>query len=87
MKDEFNTDCFLDLRALSGRSCLSVRKLRDHIKPERPDCLISYLVGGKRLVRWNDFLTLIARFKEEGQIDIDQILNEVVEFEVRHWGK
>jgi len=74
-----NNDCFLDLKALSVRSCISVRTLRDYIRQGRPDFLPSYLIGGKRLIRWNDFLTWIARFKEQPDRNLDRVLKEVLD--------
>lgn len=73
-----DNDCFLDLKALSARSCLSVRTLRGYIGQGRPGRLASYLVGGKRLIRWCDFLSWAEQFRQEPNSDVDQILNEVV---------
>jgi len=71
------TEEYLDLKTLAGRTCLSVRTLRDYIKsPARP--LPYYRLAGKHLVYWPDFKAWIAEYKVTGGIDIDGIVNDVL---------
>jgi hypothetical protein len=70
-------DPFLDLRALSAYSSLSVRKLRDLLEdPERP--LPCYQIGGKLLVRRSEFDGWIAAYRRHGSRDVDAIVTEVL---------
>jgi hypothetical protein len=70
-------DPFLDLRALSAYSSLSVRKLRDLLEePDRP--LPCYQVGGKLLVRRSEFDAWISVLRRRGRADVDQIVTEVL---------
>lgn len=69
---------YLDLKTLSGRVSLSVRTLRELIKdPSRP--LPFYKLAGKNLVKWSEFEKWISRYRTEGEIDIDGIVNSVLE--------
>jgi hypothetical protein len=70
-------DPFLDLRALSQYSSLSVRKLRDVlIDLIRP--LQSYKVGGKVLVRRSHFDAWIEQFRTHDSV-VDQIVHELLD--------
>ena len=70
-------DPYLSLKALSGYSGLSVRKLRDHIAdPTHP--LHCYQVGGKLLVRRSEFDAWIAAYRRHGRRDVDTIVGEVL---------
>ncbi|MBN1103580.1 MAG: hypothetical protein JXL84_09235 [Deltaproteobacteria bacterium] len=60
-RSAMNSDCFLDLTALSGRSSISVRSLRDFIgDPLNP--LPAYRPGGKILVDWQEFKAWVKGF-------------------------
>lgn len=68
---------YLDLKTLSGRTCLSVRTLRELIKdPSRP--LPFYKLAGKNLVYWPDFKAWIAGYKITGGLDVDAIVDSVL---------
>jgi excisionase family DNA binding protein len=70
-------DPFLDLRALSSYSSLSVRKLRDLLEdPGRP--LPAYRVGGKILVRRSQFDAWMETYRHRGRADVDRIVNDVL---------
>ncbi len=68
-------DPWLSLRALSGYSGLSVRKLRDCLtRPVSP--LPCYRVDGKILVRKSDFDRWMEAFRHTP--DLDRLVDEVV---------
>lgn len=70
-------DPFLDLRALTQYSCLSIRKLRDCLQdPAHP--LPSYKVGGKVLVRRSDFDGWIAAYRQRDSPQVDAIVDDVL---------
>jgi hypothetical protein len=70
-------DPFLDLRALSAYSSLSVRKLRDLLEdPGRP--LPCYQVGGKLLVRRSEFDAWVSSHRRRRQADVDGIVSDVL---------
>jgi hypothetical protein len=70
-------DPFLDLRALSAYSSLSVRKLRDLLEdPGRP--LPCYQVGGKLLVRRSEFDAWMKSHRRRGHADVDSIVTNVL---------
>ena len=70
-------DPYLSLKALAGYSGLSVRKLHEHLRdPAHP--LPCYRVGGKLLVRRSEFDTWIARYRQVGQADLSQRVDEVL---------
>ncbi len=70
-------DPFLDLRALAPYSGLSVRKLRDYLDdPAHP--LPHYRVGGKILVRRSEFDAWLARYRRQGQAEVDRLVTEVL---------
>jgi hypothetical protein len=69
-------DPFLDLRALSAYSSLSVRKLRDLLEePGHP--LPCYQVGGKLLVRRSEFDNWVNAYRRRGRADVDEIVTDV----------
>jgi hypothetical protein len=71
-------DPFLDLRALSSYSSLSVRKLRDLIEdPMHP--IPNYRPCGKILVRRSEFDTWMATYRHHGRVDVDRIVSEVLD--------
>jgi hypothetical protein len=70
-------DPFLDLRALSAYSSLSVRKLRDLLgDPGQP--LPCYQVGGKLLVRRSEFDAWISTYRRRARADVDRIVTDVL---------
>jgi hypothetical protein len=70
-------DPFLALRALASYSGISIRKLRDYLDdPAHP--LPCYRVGGKIVVRRSEFDTWIARYRQIGRADVDQIVADVL---------
>jgi len=75
------TDCFLDIKRLSERSCLSVRNLRARLKGENP--IPHCRVGQKVLVRWSDFTAWMDQHREgvtSGAIDskIQKNVNKIL---------
>jgi len=73
-----NEEKYLDLKTLSQRTCLSVRTLLDYIK-DGYNPLPCHKLAGKILVYWPDFKHWISRYRSEGEIDIDGIVNSVLE--------
>lgn len=69
-------EIYFDLRTLSARTCLSVRTLRDYLK-DGYHPLPCHKLAGKILVYWPDFKNWIARYRTEGEIDIDGIVKDV----------
>ena len=70
-------DPFLSLRALATYSGMSVRTLRGHLEdPHYP--LPCYRVGGKILVRRSEFDTWMARHRQVGRANIDQLVANVL---------
>jgi hypothetical protein len=70
-------DYFLDLKTLSIKSCLSVRTLRNLLaNPERP--LPAFHVGGKLLVRWEEFCEWMENFRRKPR-QIEDRFNNIVE--------
>ena len=70
-------DPFLSLRALASYSCVSVRKLRQHLHdPVRP--LPHYRLGGKIVVRRSEFDAWMAAYRRVGQADVEGIVTEVM---------
>lgn len=70
-------DPFFPLTALAAYSGLSVRKLRDLLEdPAHP--LPCYRVGGKILVRRSEFDGWIARHRQVGRADVDQLVADVL---------
>lgn len=67
---------YLDLKTLSGHTCLSVRTIRDYLKDiDHP--LPHFKLAGKILVRWSDFEEWISRYKISKNFDVDQIVKDV----------
>jgi excisionase family DNA binding protein len=70
-------DPFLPLKALADYSGLSVRTLRDYLAdPLHP--LPCYRVGGKILVRRSEFDAWMACYRQVGNSDVEQIVNDVL---------
>jgi hypothetical protein len=70
-------DPFLSLRILAGYSCVSVRKLREHLHdPVHP--LPHYRLGGKIVVRRSEFDAWMARYRRVGQADVEGIVDSVL---------
>ena len=68
-------DCYLDLKKLSKRSCISVRTLRDDLKdPEHP--LPFFRKGGKVYVSWGEFTLWMKHFKAK-QEDTGKLIDAV----------
>jgi hypothetical protein len=75
-QQEINGDCYLDLKRLSKRSCMSVRGLRDDLKdPEHP--LPCFRKGGKIYVRWTEFATWMENFRPEAE-DLGKKVDDMV---------
>ncbi|MFQ5830691.1 MAG: hypothetical protein ACE5JD_16285 [Candidatus Methylomirabilia bacterium] len=71
-------DPFLSLKALSGYSGLSVRKLRELLAdPGHP--LPHYRVGGKILVRCSEYDRWVARYRRMGAPDVDAIVADALQ--------
>lgn len=71
-------DPFLSLKALSGYSGLSVRKLRELLAdPGHP--LPHYRVGGKILVRCSEYDRWVARHRRIGAPDVDAIVSDALQ--------
>jgi hypothetical protein len=70
-------DPFLDLRALSAYSSLSVRKLRDLLE-DHAHPIPSYRPCGKILVRRSEFDNWMAAYRHRGRVDVDRIVSEVL---------
>lgn len=70
-------DCFLDLKRLSEKSCISVRTLRDLLKGPNP--LPAFQLKGKILVSWHEFSQWLEqyRIRPELQDKIDGILRDL----------
>jgi hypothetical protein len=66
------TDAYLDLKALSKRSCMSVRALRDRLKDSRHP-LPCFKLDGKLYVRWPEFVAWMEAYRLSG----DTIENKV----------
>jgi hypothetical protein len=70
-------DPFLSLKAPTGYSGLSVRKLRAYLDDAlRP--LPHYRVGGKILVRRSEFDAGIATYRQAGDSDVERIVAEAL---------
>jgi len=70
-------DPFLALRALAAYSGLSVRKLRDYLEdPAHP--LPCYRLPGKILVRRSEFDAWLARYRQVGRVDVDQVVADAL---------
>ena len=68
-------DGYMDLKALSQYSSLSVRTLRQYLKdPVHP--LPSFRPGGKVLVRRSEFDQWLARFRRD-RSDVDRLVSEI----------
>ncbi len=70
-------DPFLSLRALAGYSCLSVRKLREHLE-DSTHPLPHYRLGGKILVRRSEFDAWMAAYRQVAQADVERIVDSVM---------
>jgi hypothetical protein len=70
-------DPFLALKALSSYSGISVRTLRSHLD-DAAHPLPCYRIGGKLLVRRSEFDAWIARYRQVGRADVDQIVADVL---------
>jgi hypothetical protein len=70
-------DPFLSLRALAAYSGLSVRKLRDYLDAAMHP-LPHYRVGGKILVRQSEFDAWMSRYRQVGDVDVEQIVEDVL---------
>jgi excisionase family DNA binding protein len=69
-------DQFLDLKALSEYSCLSVRTLRNYLGK-----LPHYRVGGKLLIRKSEFDRFMDKYRVVDNLDevVEDILSEMKE--------
>jgi excisionase family DNA binding protein len=79
MEPPFTTTGYLDLQALAAYSCCSVRWLRDRLV-ERAHPLPHHRVGGKLLVKREDFDQWIAQYRQERPADeLERVVNGVLE--------
>jgi hypothetical protein len=62
-------DIVLDLKRLSERSCLSVRWLRNYIKPDAANMIPHFKVKGKTLFKWSEFLAWLEDFRVKGNFN------------------
>jgi hypothetical protein len=69
-------DTILDLKHLSERTNLSVRWLRDYLKPDHPSMIPHYKTDGKILVRWPEFVDWLGQFRVES--NFREKVNDVV---------
>jgi hypothetical protein len=70
-------DPFLSLRTLAGYSCVSVRKLREHLRdPIHP--LPHYRLGSKIVVRRSEFDAWMVRYRRVGQADVEGVVDSVM---------
>ena len=88
MKRETKKDfyhCYLDLRRLAERSCLSIRFLRGRTKGENP--IPHHRVGQKIFVYWPEFVEWMSGYRApetSAQIDaevkekVDKIINDLI---------
>jgi hypothetical protein len=70
-------DCYLDLRALSERTCISVRTLRNHMRDVK-NPLPCFQIGGKIYVRWCEFVQWTERFRVRRYEDLNEIVDSMV---------
>jgi hypothetical protein len=70
-------DPYLSLKALASYSDLSVRTLRTYLTYSL-NPLPSYRVGGKILIRRSEFDSWIARYRNTGNVDVDQIVDDIL---------
>ena len=69
-------DRYFDLKTLSGRSCMSVRTLRDDLRdPAHP--LPHFQKGGKILVKWSEFIAWMEFFRVK-KPDLQRKIDEAV---------
>ncbi len=68
-------DGYMDLKALSRYSGLSVRTLRQYLK-DTVHPLPSFRPGGKILIRRSDFDQWMTRFRQDGS-DLDRLVSEI----------
>lgn len=81
-KDEISTSAiqrgYFDLRSLGAYSSTSIRWLRDRLI-DRTHPLPHHRVGGKLLVKREDFDQWIARYRQERPVDeLDDVVNSVL---------
>lgn len=69
-------DRLLDLRGLSEYSCLGVPTLRDYL---RSGGLPHFKLKGKILVRLSEFNQWVESFRVDGERNINNLVNEVIE--------
>jgi hypothetical protein len=70
-------DAFLSLTALAGYSCISVRKLRQHLD-DAAHPLPHYRIGGKIVVRRSEFDAWIVAYRRIGQADVGGLVDSVL---------
>jgi excisionase family DNA binding protein len=70
-------DPFLSLRALASYSCVSVRKLREHLE-DSANPLPHYRLGGKILVRRSEFDAWMSAYRRVGPADVEKIVDSVM---------
>ena len=70
-------DCYLDLKTLSERTCISVGSLRGHIKNLR-NPLPCFRIGDKIYVRWSEFVEWTERFRVKKHEDLKRMVDSVV---------
>ena len=75
---EIASNNFLDLKTLSGRTCLKKKAFYKYIKdPSNP--LPHYRMnGGKILVKWGDWLQWVEQFKVKNNINLDATVKDIL---------
>lgn len=69
--------CYLSLRGLSGYSGLSPRRLRDFLRdPLHP--LPHYRIGGKILVKWDEYDAWAHQFRQVGDAQIQATVDDLL---------
>jgi Helix-turn-helix domain len=78
MEQPFSKTGYFDLQALAGYSCCSVRWLRDRLV-DRTHPLPHHRVGGKLLVKKEDFEQWISQYRQERPADeLEGVVNGVL---------
>jgi len=71
-----NTDCYLDLKGLSGYSKLGISTLRDYL---RSGGLPHFKLKGKILIRQSEFDAWLENFRVDPKQALDAVVDGVIE--------